>query len=71
MATTWYVQEGTNIPVDSIDFFDKIIHPKDSVIQNFENKIHQIDTQIVEPISLINRDEIMSGDKVEEDSTFR
>lgn len=57
-------KKGTNIPVDSIDFFDKIIHPKDSVIQNFENKIHQIDTQIVEPISLINRDEMMSRDKV-------
>ena len=53
-------KKGTNIPVDSIDFFDKIIHPKDSVLQNFENKIHQIDTQIVEPISLINRDEMMS-----------
>ena len=57
-------KKGTNIPVDSIDFFDKIIHPKDSVIQNFENKIHQIDTQIVEPISLINKDEMMSRDKV-------
>ena len=57
-------KKGTNIPVDSIHFFDKIIHPKDSVLQNFENKIHQIDTQIVEPISLINRDEMMSRDKV-------
>ncbi len=57
-------KKGTNIPVDSIGFFDKIIHPKDSVIQNFENKIHQIDTQIVEPISMINKDEMISRDKV-------
>ena len=57
-------KKGTNIPVDSIDFFNKIIHPQDSVVRDLENKIHEVDTYIVEPIILVDKDEMISREKV-------
>jgi len=57
-------KKGASVPVDSIGFFDAIIHPDDSIKQNNEDSIHTVPTHIVEPISLIDSEELMTKSQV-------
>ena len=51
---------GTKIPVDSISFFDLIIHPGDAV-PVIENELqHNVEVLHVPPIILVNEEEMMT-----------
>jgi len=53
-------KKRSSIPVDSIGFFDSIIHPKDAVERTVTENIHSVNTESVSPITLIDYDEMLS-----------
>jgi len=57
-------KKGASIPVDSINFFDSIIHPSDSINQEIDSTLHSVETHIVPPISLISPGEMMTKKQV-------
>ena len=57
-------KKGASIPVDSIAFFDTIIHPNDSIEEEFDSGVHSVDTRFVAPISLIDSEKMMSREQV-------
>ena len=57
-------RKGSRIPVDSIRYFDLIIHPQDVVEISQNDLQHDVDVLMVPPITLIDRDEMWDGTKV-------
>jgi len=53
-------KKRSSVPVDSIDFFDSIIHPEDAIEMTPVEKIHSTRTENVSPITLIEYDEMLS-----------
>lgn len=49
---------GANIPVDSIEHFDLIVHPEDAVPMPPSEFEHDVDVLNVAPITLIDKDEM-------------
>lgn len=52
-------KKGSSVPVDSIGFFDTVIHPKDAVERNVTEMIHSVRTENVSPITLIDNQEML------------
>jgi len=57
-------KKRTSIPVDSFDFFDSIIHPMDSNNHKNDTESHKIKTNVVSPISLIDKNEMLTKENV-------
>ena len=56
-------KKGSKIPVDSIQFFDKIIHPGDAISQESEQFDHPVKVQHVPPILLVQPDEMLQREE--------
>lgn len=57
-------KKGSSVPVDSFEFFNLIIHPKDSEeIRDFEI-VHSVETKMVSPISIIDEETMLSREDV-------
>ena len=57
-------KKGSSVPVDSFEFFNLIIHPKDSEeIKDFEI-VHSVETKMVSPISIIDEETMLSREDV-------
>ena len=52
-------KKGSSVPVDSISFFDTVVHPKDAVERSESEIIHSIKTETVSPITLIDNEEML------------
>ena len=57
-------KKRTSVPVDSFDFFDSIIHPTDSNNHKNYTESHKIKTNVVSPISLIDKNEMLTKENV-------
>lgn len=57
-------KKGSSVPVDSISFFDTVIHPKDAVDRKDSENIHSIKTESVSPITLIDNEEMLERNVV-------
>lgn len=53
-------RKGTSIPVDSIDHFDIIVHPEDSVALQDSEINHGVEVLTCPPIVLLDSDEMLS-----------
>jgi len=56
-------RKGSSIPVDSIEYFDLIIHPEDAVNAPQSDSIHSVETLHIPPITLLSKDEMLSREK--------
>lgn len=56
-------RKGSSIPVDSIEYFDLIVHPGDAVNAPQSDSIHSVETLYIPPITLLSQDEILSREK--------
>jgi len=56
-------RKGSSIPVDSIEFFDAVIHPEDSVITKVEQIEHNVEVITCPPIVMLEPDELLSREK--------
>lgn len=56
-------RKGSSIPVDSIEYFDLIVHPEDAVNTLQSESIHSVETLHIPPITLLNKDEMLSREK--------
>ena len=56
-------RKGSSIPVDSIEYFDLIVHPSDAVEVKDSELEHSVSTLRVPPITLLNNDELLSKEK--------
>ena len=56
-------RKGSSIPVDSIEYFDLIVHPEDAVNVPPSNSIHSVETLHIPPITLLSQDEMLSREK--------
>jgi len=53
------IKKGSKIPVDSIEFFDKVIHPGDALPPKEQGLEHSVEIQHVPPILLVQPDEML------------
>ena len=53
-------KKGSNIPVDSIQHFDLIVRPEDSVSASLDEISHEVQTLSVSPIVLLDEEEMLS-----------
>jgi hypothetical protein len=56
-------RKGSSIPVDSIEYFDLIVHPEDAVNVPQSDSIHSVETLHIPPITLLSKDEMLSREK--------
>ncbi|MDA8837658.1 hypothetical protein N9N26_00165 [Candidatus Poseidoniales archaeon] len=56
-------RKGSSIPVDSIEYFDLIVHPEDAVNNPSSDSIHTVKTLNIPPITLLSSEEILSHEK--------
>ena len=56
-------RKGSSIPIDSIEYFDLIVHPSDAVEVRESELEHSVSTLRVPPITLLNNDELVSREK--------
>ena len=56
-------RKGSSIPVDSIEYFDSIIHPEDSVATVTEQVEHDVEVITCPPIVMLDSDELLSREK--------
>jgi UDP-N-acetylglucosamine--N-acetylmuramyl-(pentapeptide) pyrophosphoryl-undecaprenol N-acetylglucosamine transferase len=56
-------RKGSSIPVDSIEYFDLIVHPEDAVNAPQSDSIHSVETLHIPPITLLSKDEMLSREK--------
>ncbi len=52
-------KKGSNIPVDSIQHFDLIVRPEDSIPASIDEISHDVETLSVPPIVLLNDDDLL------------
>ncbi len=57
-------RKGSSIPADSIEYFDSIIHPEDSVATVTEQVEHNVEVITCPPIVMLDSDELLSREKV-------
>ena len=57
-------RKGASIPVDSIQHFDSIIRPKDSIKEEYEQIDHSLEVITSEPIVLLDEEELLSREDV-------
>jgi len=55
-------RQGSNIPVDSIGYFDAIVHPEDSIPLKPSEINHDVETLTCPPIVLLDSNEMLSRD---------
>ena len=53
-------RKGSSIPVDSIEYFDLIVHPSDAIEVKHSELEHSVATLKIPPITLLREDEIES-----------
>ena len=53
-------KKGSNIPVDSIQHFDLIVRPEDSISASLDEISHEVETLNVPPIVLLNEEDLLS-----------
>ena len=53
-------KKGSNIPVDSIQHFDLIVRPEDSIPASLDEISHEVETLNVPPIVLLNEEDLIS-----------
>ena len=53
-------RKGSSIPVDSIEHFDAVIHPEDSVATAFEPLGHNLEVVSCPPIVMLDSEELLS-----------
>ena len=56
-------RKGSSIPVDSIEHFDAVIHPEDSVDTVVEDVEHNIEVMTCPPIVMLDSEELLSKEK--------
>lgn len=56
-------RKGSSIPVDSIEHFDTIIHPEDSVATALGQLEHNLEVITCPPIVMLDQDELLSKEK--------
>ena len=56
-------RKGSSIPVDSIEHFDTIIHPEDSVATATGQLEHNLEVITCPPIVMLDQDELLSKEK--------
>ncbi len=56
-------RKGTSIPVDSIEHFDTVIHPEDSVATTGGHIEHNLEVITCPPIVMLDSDELLSKEK--------
>jgi len=56
-------RKGSSIPVDSMEYFDLIVHPEDAVNNPSSDSIHTVKTLNIPPITLLSSEEILSHEK--------
>jgi hypothetical protein len=54
---------GSSIPVDSIEYFDTVIHPEDSVAASIEQIEHNVEVMTCPPIVMLDSEELLSREK--------
>ena len=52
-------KKGSNIPIDSIQHFDLIVRPEDSIPASIDEISHDVETLSVPPIVLLNDDDLL------------
>ena len=53
-------KKGSNIPVDSIQHFDLIVRPEDSIPASLDEISHEVETLSVPPIVLLDEEDLLS-----------
>jgi UDP:flavonoid glycosyltransferase YjiC (YdhE family) len=56
-------KKGSKIPVDSIQFFDTVIHPGDAVTAQEQELEHSVEVMRVPPILLVKEEEMLSKEE--------
>ena len=56
-------RKGSKIPVDSIQFFDMVIHPGDAVTAQEQELDHSVEVMRVPPILLVKEEEMLSKEE--------
>ena len=56
-------RKGSSIPVDSIEYFDLIVHPGDAIDVKDSELEHSVSTLKTPPITLLSNDELLSREK--------
>ena len=56
-------RKGSSIPVDSIEHFDGVIHPDDSVASTVEKSDHDLEIITCPPIVMLDENELLSKEK--------
>jgi UDP:flavonoid glycosyltransferase YjiC (YdhE family) len=56
-------RKGSSIPVDSIQHFDTVIHPEDSVAAKIEHTGHNLEVITCPPIVMLDQEELLSKEK--------
>lgn len=56
-------RKGSSIPVDSIEYFDLIVHPGDAIDVADSELEHSVSTIKIPPITLLNNDELLTREK--------
>ena len=52
-------KKGSRVPVDSIQFFDTIIHPSDAIPAKEQSLEHSVEVKHVSPILLVKKEEML------------
>ena len=67
MKKTWMrrgmFKKGTKIPVDSIQFFDTVLHPGDAIASEKQSVDHSVEVKQVPPIILVKNEEMLSKEE--------
>jgi len=56
-------RKGSSIPVDSIEYFDLIVHPGDAINVESSEMEHSVSTMKIPPITLLGHDELWTREK--------
>ena len=67
MKKTWMrrgmFKKGSKVPVDSIQFFDTVIHPGDAIAPEEQGVDHSVEVKQVPPIILMKNEEMLSKEE--------
>ena len=67
MKKTWMrrgmFKKGSKIPVDSIQFFDTVLHPGDAITSEKQGVDHSVEVKQVPPIILVKNEEMLSKEE--------
>ena len=56
-------RKGSSVPVDSIEHFDAVIHPEDSVVTTVDHLEHNLEVITCPPIVMLDHDELLTKEK--------